>query len=671
MIKSLLTHRSLMNHLIFGFLVTSILPLAGFALFHLNNTENTLQKTVVNQMTFIAEKKANQFEDYVEDNRLHIRSLGYSSDVLQLFEELQKNYVYGIHSQIYQQTEMKARNTLTRITDNFPYRDLLLIDASGEVIFSLKRKANLASNVQTRPYHDHILGDGFQQSVNFLTTEITTFDVYDPYMEREGVYITTPLLKNNSPVGVLALQMNLENVYSQSIILEHDGLGESGEVVLVKESNDSVSFMSKLRYTANDKLTIKTDAASFDVKNVLDGKKGGGQSLDYSGRKVLAAWHYLPSLHWGIVVKTDEAEVFAPFKKLRFYTFSTLGFLTLLVTTLAFFISKSVVDPLHKLVAVTNKIAQGDLDQRASRNCYDEFSQLAETFNYMTHQIKRCFDRLDNRVKSHSTQLVAEKEKSEETLNQLKATQDDLVQAEKMASLGSLVAGVAHEINTPMGITLTAATHLNSKTEKIAKHYESSALDDNELSAYFKLAQKSTQLITVNSQRAADLIHGFKQIAVDQSSDERREFELKHYIEEVLLSLNATLKRTSIDVELNCPEGLILNTYAGAIAQILTNFVMNALLHAYEPDQKGVLSIRVTQLEHDLIELIFADNGKGIPKEIQSKVFDPFFTTQRGSGGSGLGLHVVYNLVHQTLKGSLALKSSPKGTTFIVQFPRV
>jgi len=264
-----------------------------------------------------------------------------------------------------------------------------------------------------------------------------------------------------------------------------------------------------------------------------------------------------------------------------------------------------------------------------------------------------------------------EKESVESSLRELKSMQSDLVQSEKMAALGSLVAGVAHEINTPLGIILTSTTHLNSKTNKVAALYEQGELEEIELTNYFKSTTELTRLITFNSERAAALIGSFKQVAVDETSSEKRTFLLKHYIQDILSSLNPTLKKTALRVDLTCPDDLEISCCAGAIAQIITNFVMNSLQHAYEPEQAGVLSIRITQFSrNNAVRLVYRDDGKGIPKDLQQKVFEPFVTTRRNNGGTGLGLHIVYNLVYQTLKGHLKMFSSPKGTVFVVTFPK-
>ena len=267
--------------------------------------------------------------------------------------------------------------------------------------------------------------------------------------------------------------------------------------------------------------------------------------------------------------------------------------------------------------------------------------------------------------------LVAAKQQTERALAQQQKMQDELVQVEKLAALGGLVAGVAHEVNTPIGVTLSAATHLEAETKKTDRAYQAGDLSEEGLSEYFTTARQATQLMTLNSQRAADLIQSFKQVAVDQTGGERRTFAVAGYIDEVLLSLRPHLKKSHIDIRVDCPAALTMDSLPGAFSQVLTNLVMNALLHGFEPEQFGHIDISVVALEGEQLRLTFHDDGKGIPPELHTRVFEPFFTTRRTSGGSGLGLHIVHSIVTQALKGTLALDSRPgQGTTFTLHLPR-
>lgn len=267
------------------------------------------------------------------------------------------------------------------------------------------------------------------------------------------------------------------------------------------------------------------------------------------------------------------------------------------------------------------------------------------------------------------SELLKAKQKAEEALQLQRMLQNELVQAEKLAALGGLVAGVAHEVNTPVGITLSAATHLSSETKKIGALYRAGELTEEELTEYFATAQQASQIMTINSRRAADLIHSFKQITADQAGGEMRNFDLADYLHEILLSVGPKLRKHNVTVRTDCPAGILLHGLPGALVQVLTNLIMNSLLHGYNEDQPGQIDISA----HDTggnIELIYHDDGKGIPLEFHHKIFDPFFTTARGKGGTGLGLHIVYNIVTQILHGGIKMKSEPgQGTTFILHFP--
>jgi len=256
-----------------------------------------------------------------------------------------------------------------------------------------------------------------------------------------------------------------------------------------------------------------------------------------------------------------------------------------------------------------------------------------------------------------------------QTLDDLQAAQHQLVEAEKMAALGGLVAGVAHEINTPVGVGVTAASLLEEKTTTFRETYQNGQMKRSDLEKYVDLAGQTSQMILSNLQRAAELIQSFKQVAVDQSSEERRVFAVKAYLDEILLSLHPKLKRTQLALEIHADDHLTLDSYPGVFAQIVTNLVMNSLIHAYEPGAQGRLAFDLKQKNGRFI-FEYSDDGRGIPKEDLGKIFDPFFTTKRGQGGSGLGLHVVYNLVTQKLGGMIRCESKVGiGTKFMIEVP--
>jgi len=287
-------------------------------------------------------------------------------------------------------------------------------------------------------------------------------------------------------------------------------------------------------------------------------------------------------------------------------------------------------------------------------------------------RLVRVSDRQQEQLSAVNQELQRRREEAEQALQCLQEAQESLIQAEKLASLGALVAGVAHEINTPVGIALSSASHLADATADIRRLFEAGQIKKSDFRDYISTASEATGLILSNCDRAAQLIHGFKQVAVDQTSSERRRFGLKGYVQEVLLSLTPKLRQSKVEVFLDCSDDLELDGYPGALSQVLTNFVMNSVIHGFEDQRGGHIRISAQKLPGDLVEMKFSDNGKGMSQDIRNRIFDPFFTTKRGSGGNGLGLHIVFNIVTGSLKGQIAVESEPgQGTSFTILFPRI
>ncbi len=254
-------------------------------------------------------------------------------------------------------------------------------------------------------------------------------------------------------------------------------------------------------------------------------------------------------------------------------------------------------------------------------------------------------------------------------LANLEEARDRLVQSEKMAALGQLVAGVAHEINTPIGVALTAATHLGERTATFRQTFAENRMKRSDLQSYLELAGESADLLRYNIQRAAPLIQSFKQVAVDQVSEQHRSFELKSYLEQLIASLAPEVRKAGHSLVMDCPEGIELNSYPGALAQVLSNLVSNAIAHAYDRGAGGTITLTAVP-DGTTVALTVSDKGRGIPPENLFRIYDPFFTTKRGAGGSGLGLHIVFNIVTETLKGRIACRSTPAvETSFTATIP--
>ncbi|MDL2357083.1 MAG: GAF domain-containing protein [Pseudomonadota bacterium] len=252
----------------------------------------------------------------------------------------------------------------------------------------------------------------------------------------------------------------------------------------------------------------------------------------------------------------------------------------------------------------------------------------------------------------------------------LQEAQSELVRQEKLASLGRLVAGVAHEINTPLGICVTATSHLVQELKLTREELDAGAMTEDSLLQFLDIVDQSLRIMTTNTQRAAALVRSFKQVAVDQSSDDIRSFNLKTYLGEVLLSMQPKLKGRPVKVTLDCAPNVEMDSFPGAVSQIVTNMLINSLVHGFEREQGGNIVLKAA-LEHETVVFEYSDDGAGMDAETLGKLFDPFFTTRRGSGGSGLGAHILYNLVTGPLGGTVKVDSAPgQGLRYQLRFPR-
>ncbi|WP_373976374.1 ATP-binding protein [Chitinibacter sp. SCUT-21] len=307
-------------------------------------------------------------------------------------------------------------------------------------------------------------------------------------------------------------------------------------------------------------------------------------------------------------------------------------------------------------------------------------SQIAEiTIRAMTNQERREFQReihdlnvrlmqaneeLEQRVQERTQQLA----KSNQDLHK---AMDQLVQSEKLAALGSLVAGIAHELNTPLGAALTCSSTLSAQSQEIQQKLANSTLKKSALDEFIDNNLSATQLIERNIQRASDLVANFKQVAIDTDSTRRREFDLSETIDEVLTMLQLQLERTPYQFENGVPKGIIFDSFPGPLEQIISNLILNSVTHGFENRSYGKVTLYSEPVNSQWQRLIFEDNGCGMSPEIQKRVFDPFFTTKLGKGGSGLGLYITYNIVCNILGGELELESElGRFTRFIITLPR-
>ncbi|MFM2043382.1 MAG: hypothetical protein RLY86_1958 [Pseudomonadota bacterium] len=296
------------------------------------------------------------------------------------------------------------------------------------------------------------------------------------------------------------------------------------------------------------------------------------------------------------------------------------------------------------------------------------FSQLDRARN----ELQAYSEQLEDMVAERTREVESRSRALEESLAELKRTQEQMLQTEKLASLGQLVAGVAHEVNTPIGILLSVASQFAEESRRIKTRMEEGALKRSDFNEFLQTTGDIARLMLHNAQRAADLVSSFKKVAADRTSDDMREIDLKDYTADVLATVEPLLRQKSVKLSLTGEDGIIMTTYPGLLAQLVTNLVQNAVVHAFDGVDTPEIGVDVVRGGDGQAVLSFVDNGTGMPPEVVARAFDPFFTTKRNKGGTGLGLHIVHNIVNGPLKGEIHLDSAPaRGTRFTIRLPLV
>jgi signal transduction histidine kinase len=344
-----------------------------------------------------------------------------------------------------------------------------------------------------------------------------------------------------------------------------------------------------------------------------------------------------------------------------------LVFLTLVVLG-GVAIARSIISPLRGIRTAMHGVVSEKYDAPIEgTEARDEIGEMARAVAvFRENAIAR---------RKAENELRAAKERAEKALQDLREAQQNLIAAEKLAALGGLVAGVAHEVNNPIGISLTVASSFARRCEDFAQEVEAGQLRRSRLNDFLEIGRDAANQLVANLQRAGELVQSFKQVAVDRSHADRRQFDLRESTDHIVTSLRPVLRRSQISLTVDVPAGITMDSYPGSYGQVLTNLFLNSVIHAFPDGRTGGITVEARQVctpSRDDIELFVSDDGIGMSEEIQRRALDPFFTTRRNEGGTGLGLHIIYNLVTQQLGGRLSFESRLGwGTRFRITVPRI
>lgn len=360
----------------------------------------------------------------------------------------------------------------------------------------------------------------------------------------------------------------------------------------------------------------------------------------------------------------------------RRYVSTAVLSLILAISFILMVLQWRLVQPIKLLMSESDRLSNGQLNEPIALNRKDELGHLAISLEATRQALRRSFHELE--VKNHQLQEYSDSLESkvrqrtqelENALINVNSAQNELARVERMAALGSMVAGVAHELNTPLGNCLLVASTLEDETRYLVRMMTEGTMRKSDLTRYTETATGSTKLLLRGLQQSARLVGDFKQVAVDQSSAQRREFGLLVMLQELAALLHSSLRKTPFTLELDIPADIKLNSYPGPLGQVFTNLVNNAVAHGLDGLSDGHMRCHA-QKQGDHVLIVFEDNGKGIAPEIINRIFEPFFTTKFGQGGSGLGLSITFNLITNVLGGEIRATSTiGQGSRFDISIP--
>lgn len=577
----------------------------------------------------------------------------------------------------------------------------LRVDSNGIWLGAFDKKGG----IDNRQYY-------FRQHENFRAPESDLFNVSSVYQFTVKEFYQRIQFKKTDPIGFDDVLTNIEATQllgarlMHSIFLIQNGVPtirtqavvnvpvsnpdtweaeQTKAILIVLEQEIDKGRLVEIKrqlgvdvgLAAGDKILLSS--LSFDeALDTLNQDKtvtGRSQSFYYASQPIVFSGGGQASIK---AVVLSPISILAQLTQSLFLQMALLAIVAIAIASLLIYwaVRRLVNFPLSQLMTGVEKISAGELDHQVNVISKNEFGQLAYAFNNMSSEL----DKKTSQLQSYATSLEASnlelkryqttlEEMVEQRTNTLKSAQKQLIESEKMASLGELVAGVAHEINTPVGVGVTAASFLKDETNNINKKYLDNVMTKEDFDEYLACSLQTTDMIFSNLQRATELVKSFKQVAVDQTVEEHRLFSVISYIEEVLLTLHPRLKKTRHFIEVSGERDIKLDSYPGSFSQIITNLIMNSVIHAFDETDAGRITIHIERNDEQVI-ITYADNGIGVNEENLAKIFDPFFTTKRGFGGTGLGMHIVYNLVTQQLKGFIKCESIlGEGVKIIISIP--
>lgn len=655
------------TRLLLWFLVLALLPLAVVTYLIYITTVNTLTAEFQRSIVAVADSKAEQIEVYATDTKNDVTTLAQLPSLKEAISRIDQTFTQsGLATPAYAEVDRQFRYLFAPLTQ-VQYHDLALISTAGNVVFTMRQGKELGTNLQNGPFHDSELGQVFARVKTSLKTETSDFKPY-PASGAPALFIAAPIVEGGRLLGVLAVQLSDEELYKY--ISGYGGLGQTGELMVAIRSGNDALVVVPLRHTPDSAFKKRIPLGSeqsIATQNAVQGQNGAGIVIDHRGEETIAAWRYLPTFRWGMVVKVDTAEAFAPIVQQRNIIIGLGGVTLLLIGLTTIVVTRSISNPIVNLTHSVTSIAKGNLDQQVTTT-KDELGQLGRAFNQMVVSLKSSYEQQEHY--SHSLeQKIIEQQQTERELQQARDAAEESRQAAEAANLAKSIflANMSHELRTPLNAILGFAQLLSR---------------DSALTA---IQQENLGIISRSGEHLLRLINDIldmSKIEAGQVSLHEQSFDLYRLLDDLenMFQLRATEKGLHLIFERTHDVPQYIKTDPSKLRQVLINLLNNAIKFTsaggvtVRVDHKGDGIGRGGEEPNSLLTppsylLYFEieDTGPGIAADEQAQVFEAFVQAKSGSQtpeGTGLGLAISRQYV-QLMGGEISLSSqSGRGSVF-------
>jgi len=638
--------------LLLAFISLALIPLMGCSWYFLQRYENALQETMAANLLQITNKKYDQIDRFFQERYADINLLSNQQSIqndITVLSRLWRHPDKGIQAPAYLHLLDLMDEQMLSILESGAYYDLLLIDSKGNVLYSVARESELGTNLFNGPHRESKLAEGVEIALNLLQTNQTMFAPYMPSLGRKASFLVAPVLQEGLPIGAVALQFNWDKL--ESVATDRTGLGSTGETVLAQRDGKDLLFTGPLRYIDDAAFHYRLPMAEapIPIGQALAGQSGYGINIkDYADHPVIAAWRYLPALQWGMVVKIDTSEAFAPLTHIQHLTLFGLLILTCLISLLALSFGKSLTSPLQSLIDATTQMARKNFQIKAKMTGPRELRELAASFNQMSAELAKLYEGLKVKIKERDQEIGARKNAEAELIE----ARDAAESANRAKSV--FLANMSHELRTPLNAILGFAQILQ-RDQSLAEIHRSKLETINRSGSHL--------LSLIN-----DVLE-ISRIEAGRTTVENEVFSLTEMLSAVedMTRVHAELKGLQF---ISLRDGQ-LPSYVYGDAHHLRQILLNLLSNAIKFTDQGSVTLHLKAIGNN-IRFKVSDTGIGIEDESIPHLFQAFYQTDAGASkgeGTGLGLTISREFV-RLMGGEITVHSEPgKGSTFTFTLP--